>query len=524
MKKTTLLLLVLSLSLFLALTCSKNKETQVAISSAKPLGRVIVIGFDGLDPGLVRKWVGEGKLPTFARVINQGAFGDLWSVLPFSSAPAWTSAMTGVNPGKHGIYGFLKKIQTKTGEEQVFTSAMDRGFAPIWEIIGRYGLGSCIINIPLTSPADSLNGIMIAGFPLASDEKRAYFWPDTVETLLGDYAFDVFGVDDAQTPDDRFIKKMEGVESRRLDLGLRLFDKIDWDLFWIVFVFTDRYQHRMWKYMDRNHPQYDPVNGPKYADAIEKSYRMADTYLAHFIDKMQPDDLLIILSDHGFGHVYHMVNSTNFLVSTFGRGEALNSVKTADFFGPKFEIEVSGPGAEQRFNGLRDRLIEALTNLKDPTTGANIIDSIYTREEIYKGPYVSSAPHVVAVENPDYLFFTFPGTSDLRIIDRAPNPAGQFSGYHRRRGTIGLYGNCVNQGKQLEARITDIAAIIYAYLRVPAPSELDGRIPEGAFSETTGKQVQLVFSNDPGYRQPVMVARRDSKGIERQLRAVGYMQ
>lgn len=505
------------------ITCSKPRQAQVAIN-AKPIGRVIVIGFDGLDPGLVRKWVGEGKLPTFERLISQGAFGDLWSVLPFSSASAWTSAMTGVNPGKHGIYGFLKATGTKTGEEMVFSSSVDRGFAPVWEIIGNYGLRSCIINIPLTSPADSLNGIMIAGFPHASEEKRAYYWPDTVETLLGDYAFDAFGVQDAESADDRFIKKMEGIETRRLDLGLRLFDKLDWDLFWLVFTFTDRYQHRMWKYMDKNHPKYDPINGPRYADAIERSYRMADEYLLQFINKMRPDDLLIVLSDHGFGHVYHMVNSTNFVNLTFGQSDAASSIVLTDFFGAKFQIRVSGPGADERFKGIRDRLIDALRNLKDPNTGANIIDSVYVREEIYKGPYLASAPHVIAIENPDYLFFTFPGTPDLRILDRARNPAAEFSGYHRRRGTIGVYGRYVSPGKQLEARITDIAAIIYAYLNVPAPSELDGRVPDGIFSEAIEKQTQLAYSDDAGYRQPVKVAKQDSKRVEKQLRAVGYMQ
>ncbi|MGQ9811668.1 MAG: alkaline phosphatase family protein [bacterium] len=169
MIKRRLLSAVLSVFLVFAVACSRNKDTQIALSPAKPMGKVIVIGFDGLDPGLVRNWVAEGKLPTFAKVINQGAFGDLWSVLPFSSAPAWTSAMTGVNPGKHSIYGFLKKVEGKTGEEAVFSSSMDRGFAPVWEVIGSYGLRSCIINIPLTSPSDSLNVIMIACFTHASE-------------------------------------------------------------------------------------------------------------------------------------------------------------------------------------------------------------------------------------------------------------------------------------------------------------------------------------------------------------------
>lgn len=297
----------------LLLSCSKKEEHVEIAKAGKAMGRVIVIGFDGLDPGMVRKWVAQGMLPTFAKLMEQGAFGDLWSVLPPSSASAWTSAMTGVNPGKHGIFGFLKTTETRPDAPPVFNTSRDRGFAPVWDVLSSYGRKCCIVNIPLTSPADSLNGIMIAGFPHASDDRRSYYWPDSVASLLGDYRFDAFRVTCAKNREDRFLQKMEGIASSRLTLGLKLFDELDWDLFWLVFTFTDRYQHYMWKYMDNNHPMYDPVVGPIYKDAIKDAYKRADNYLARFMDKMGPNDLLIVMSDHGFGRLYYTINSNNFL-------------------------------------------------------------------------------------------------------------------------------------------------------------------------------------------------------------------
>jgi len=509
----------------LVLSCSKGEERVVLAKARQPLGRVIVIGFDGMDPGMVRKWVADGSLPTFAKVMREGAFGDLWSVLPPSSASAWTSAMTGVNPGKHGIYGFLKTTDSEPGAPPVFNTSLDRGFAPVWDILGRYGRKACIINIPLTSPADSLNGIMIAGFPHASDDRRSYYWPDSIGDLLGDYSFDAFRVTCAKNREDRFLQKMEGISSNRLTLGLRLFDELDWDLFWLVFTFTDRYQHYLWKYMDENHPMYDPVIGPTYKNAIKDAYVRADNYLARFIDRMGPDDLLIVMSDHGFGHLYYTINSNNFIKRTLGtRGVSNAYVHPTDFFGAKFKIDVSGPGAEERYFSLRNRLIESLRSLTDPVHNAPIIDSIYVKEQIYKGPYLSTAPDILCLEKPGYLFFSLPETPDLRLLDSGPSPDKAFSGFHRRRGTIAVVGKRVKPGQTIEAKIIDIAALIYAYLGVPAPAEIDGRVPQGLFDETAPERVQLVKSQEAGYRRPVKLARQDSKKIEKQLRAVGYIQ
>ncbi|HZW04286.1 MAG TPA: alkaline phosphatase family protein, partial [Anaerolineaceae bacterium] len=66
--------------------------------------RVFVIGLDGATYDLIRPWVEQGKLPTFARLLAQGAAGQLRSTIPPMTGPAWTSFMTGKNPGKHGLY------------------------------------------------------------------------------------------------------------------------------------------------------------------------------------------------------------------------------------------------------------------------------------------------------------------------------------------------------------------------------------------------------------------------------------
>jgi hypothetical protein len=79
-------------------------------SSGKPVRRakqrVFVLGFDGMDPTLARKWMDEGKLPNLKRLSEQGTFAKLETTQPSESPVAWASFATGVNPGKHNIYDF----------------------------------------------------------------------------------------------------------------------------------------------------------------------------------------------------------------------------------------------------------------------------------------------------------------------------------------------------------------------------------------------------------------------------------
>lgn len=519
--KKVLAAALLVLTVAFAVSCGHEEAAKTRMHAREALGRVIVIGFDGLEPTLVRKWVQQGYLPTFKRVMEEGAFSDLVTVLPPSSASAWTSAVTGVNPGKHGIFGFLNTSNPGPSDEPVFNTSRDRGFRPVWAVLGDYGRTSDIINIPLSSPADSLKGLMIAGFPHASDNKESYYYPQSLNSVLGDYTFDAFRVTCAKNREERFLTKMEAISSKRLHLGLQLFEHNDWDLFWLVFTFPDRFQHYLWKYMDKNHPMYDPINGPVYGDEILQAYIKADHYLDEFLKRMGEDDLVIVMSDHGFGYLYYTINTNNFLQRTLGSTE---NVRCADFFGGKFLIDVQGPNAEERYLSIRNRLVEGLRSLKDPVHGDAIIDSVYLKEDIYKGPYLSYAPDVMAFEHPGYLLFSLPVTPDLRLIDAGPQPDKGFSGFHRRHGTLALMGKYVRPGATEEARITDVAAMIYGYLGVPAPAELDGKIPAALFKDESAGVMRLVKSDDPGYQRPVVLANQDTEKMESQLRAVGYIQ
>src|SRR5258707_10376683 len=99
--------LLLSLVLACAAAAWQCSATKTSKPARRAKQRVFVIGFDGMDPTLARKWMDEGKLPNLKKLAEAGTFSVLGSTLPSESPTAWSSFATGVNPGKHNIYDFL---------------------------------------------------------------------------------------------------------------------------------------------------------------------------------------------------------------------------------------------------------------------------------------------------------------------------------------------------------------------------------------------------------------------------------
>jgi predicted AlkP superfamily phosphohydrolase/phosphomutase len=157
--------------------------------SRRPAGtfsqRLVVIGFDGLDPALTRKWVREGRLPNFKRLIDQGGLYPLATTQSPESPTAWASFATGVNPGKHNIYDFLVRDTAtylpdlgmihREPARFLFNyvpyakprlSAI-RGGTSFWVTAGKAGVRSSVLTVPVTFPPEEVpNGELLSGLPL----------------------------------------------------------------------------------------------------------------------------------------------------------------------------------------------------------------------------------------------------------------------------------------------------------------------------------------------------------------------
>jgi predicted AlkP superfamily phosphohydrolase/phosphomutase len=147
--------------------------------------KVFVFGLDGVPLSLLEKWGSKGKLPHIWRLINEGVSGHLKTTYPSISPSVWTSIATGLNPGKHQVYGFYFRqpdcynirvgapgcIATNGGTFENIRKGL-----PIWQILSNKGYRIALINYPLSFPPEKVKGTFISGMgtPALSDGSHIY--------------------------------------------------------------------------------------------------------------------------------------------------------------------------------------------------------------------------------------------------------------------------------------------------------------------------------------------------------------
>jgi predicted AlkP superfamily phosphohydrolase/phosphomutase len=179
----------------LVVSCSSDPE---GASIRRASQRVVVMGFDGMDPTLARRFMDEGKLPNLKRLAEQGAFATLGSTQPSESPTAWSSFATGVNPGQHNVYDFLIRdfdtylpdLAMVHKEPPEFLWGLipvkppvlesTRGGTSFWVHAGRDGIRSVVLTVPVTWPPETVpHGELLGGLPLPDVRATIgtfYYW------------------------------------------------------------------------------------------------------------------------------------------------------------------------------------------------------------------------------------------------------------------------------------------------------------------------------------------------------------
>src|SRR5207237_7862997 len=144
--------------------------------------RVVVVGLDGLDPGRVTRLMNAGRLPNFQRLADSGTFLPLATTLPPIAPVAWSTFMTGVNPGKHNIFDFLNRdlrtylpelssARVTSGGKWDVLAALGlskgpvrllRKSQPFWKVLGDHGVFSTVLRVPITFPPERFHGLSLS--------------------------------------------------------------------------------------------------------------------------------------------------------------------------------------------------------------------------------------------------------------------------------------------------------------------------------------------------------------------------
>ena len=155
--------------------------------SVKRPTRILLIGLDGVPLDIIQRWADGGYLPTFRRLIDTGAVGHLRSTIR-PSGPSWSSIVTGMNPGKTGIYDFLYRREGTYAFPPVNASL--RGGTTMWRYLSDAGYRVGVLNIPMSYPVEQVNGFMISGW-MTPYRATDYLYPAELaaelEREIGEY-------------------------------------------------------------------------------------------------------------------------------------------------------------------------------------------------------------------------------------------------------------------------------------------------------------------------------------------------
>ena len=297
-------------------------------------GKVVIIGSDGFDWQIYRQVSKKVPMPNLEKLLEEGATGDLRSMDPMVSPMIWTTMATGVEPDVHGIIDFLMEDRA-TGEMVPITSTMRRVPA-LWNILTRYGLTSGFVGWLGTYPAEAVRGFMVsdrivfhafdprwqeAEDQLAPDDTEGLAFPDS---LIGDLrplvlTHDDIGIDALRgfidvSPDDlvsdaETFDPLDPVRNLRLILAANqtyeqiaeyTYPKHRPVLFSVYLDLVDTVGHLFIKHMDPPTSDVSPEDARKYGGAMAAAYARTDSIIGEWMDMIDEETTLIMISDHGF--------------------------------------------------------------------------------------------------------------------------------------------------------------------------------------------------------------------------------
>ena len=277
------------------------------------LTRLAIVGIDGATYEIIRPMIAAGELPHIARILSEGVSGDLESEKPPMTPPAWTSMFTGLNPGKHGVFHFIRR-DLGTYDCSLNDSRNYAG-KDMMTLLGGRGWSVGSLAVPMTYPPFPVrDGYMVSGIPMPLEGDSIAWPPGTVaemQEVLGhpyrpdvDYAPYDGDTETAADDLDRYEPlraELFSQERDRLELAKHYLREKPTDFFFTVVSVTDRCQHYFWKFQDPSHPGWTEEGAARYGEVIRDAYRLADEFVGAVRATVGDEVPIALVSDHGFG-------------------------------------------------------------------------------------------------------------------------------------------------------------------------------------------------------------------------------
>ena len=506
---------------------------------------VLLLGFDGLDFRHINRF--SDSLPNFTRLKGRGPSGPLASTFPPMTPSAWPSIYTGVDPSHHGVYDF-RDVPDRPGPGEDTVDRTDVTAPALWNYLTVLDVPSIALNVPMTSPPDDVNGVIVPGFTTPVD---ATGHPTGIIEELSA----ALGREYRIYPESDTVPAYLDIFRMRTKASKYLLDEYEWRFAFFQLQHTDSVFH--------------------YRDDEEDFRRVieaADEYLGEMLDYVGSDTHIIVCSDHGIdrtrGHtiyVNQLLHDQGYLqleetqatdksgystppqiqrfintILTSGY-QALNRLGVAEQFrsvlptdtlkdttrrpvdwhssvaycrsGTELGIRINRTALEQtelfEFGAMevQDELISYLSELQTPD-GTPAFEYVKPREAVYDGgKHIQDAPDVVCMP------FTRGNTISPDVFGPSFRPNDSYE--HRPNGVFIGSSPMLQTENDIQISHTDIAPTVMSLLDVPVPERMCGQPPDELGLETTSE----VYEDVPY----VSAGGENDSQVTNRLRDLGYL-
>ena len=437
---------------------------------------VFLLGLDGTPLGLLKSMFEKGIMPHMAEISRKGGLARMSSTVPDVSSVAWTTFMTGVNPGRHGVFGF---VDLKPGTySSYFPNATHVRSPTLWHLLGKEARRSVIVNMPSTYPAQQLEGVLIAGF-VAIDLERATYPKHLVPWLkeIG-YMLDV-DTAHARNAKELFIRDLH-TSLEKSELAVRsLMKQEPWDLFAAIVTGTDRLHHFLWA-------DYEVADSPFHSAFLEY-YRAVDEMAGRLYRDLNGEAYFLAFSDHGFGklsrdvYINRWLENEGYLRFAHPKRESIADIDAARtrafcldpgriYINLKRRFPDGSVAPGKSYEALVEELLDRFSRLdfsEDGNDPEKVIQRVYRKEELYQGPFLNTAPDLVLIATRGN---NLKGATGRETVF---DPESVFTGMHTQDDAFFLADLPMDAPQDLN--ILDVSKTVLALLESSSFDRIEGR-------------------------------------------------
>ncbi len=533
--------------------------------------KTVIIGVDGATYDILDPMIAEGLMPNLAALIAGGARAILKSTIHPLTPPAWTTLMTGVSPGTHGIFDFIKVDRSGSVPSYTLATSEDMKASTLWDIASARGKRVTTLNFPVMFPARPVEGVVIPGYVPWSYLGRAIH-PRSMAKRLKELG--VFKASEMSTDWQHERKAVQGLGDDQLDewVTFHITRERRWqatllavmtedpcDLTAVLFDGVDRIQHLCWHLIDpatRN--DYASPANEATRQLVLQYFRELDSFIGQIVEKAGDEARLFIVSDHGFTRAGTRIFYANTWLEHEGllawkpdtamddqgrmaldenteastlidwagtRAYSLSSSSNAIFI--RAAKDKTSPGVQpEDYAAFRADLVQRLLAVVDPANGRPVVAEVYLREAAFPGPNMTEAPDLT-LRLHDYSFLSVlradQPCKDRRVAYATHHPDGIFI----------AKGPGIRSGERIDAlRIADITPTVLYSLGLPVAQSMEGVAATGAFTIDHLMYNALSVTSDAipgvsweaGFGKTGEALPEDAaEEIRERLKALGYM-